>query len=101
MKQDLLPDHFDLEERTPSWLVCSDRKSLERKFTFKDFQQAFEFMTRSAQYAEEINHHPDWCNSWNEVRVSLTTHSSGGLTELDVQMAQRMSALAREVQSKA
>jgi 4a-hydroxytetrahydrobiopterin dehydratase len=100
MKQDLLPDHFDFEKSTPLWVVCSYRKSIERKFTFKDFRQAFEFMTLSAQYAEEIGHHPDWCNSWNEVRVSLTTHSSGGLTELDVWMAQRMNDLAQEFQVK-
>jgi len=100
MKQDLLPDHFDFEKSTPLWVVRSDRKSIERKFTFKDFRQAFEFMTLSAQYAEEIGHHPDWCNSWNEVRVSLTTHSSGGLTELDVWMAQRMNDLAQEFRVK-
>ena len=100
MKQDLLPDYFDFEAGAPLWQVRSDRKSLERKFTFKDFQQAFEFMTLAAQYAEEINHHPDWCNSWNEVRVSLTTHSFGGLTELDVRMAQKMNDLAGKVQAK-
>lgn len=97
MKQDLLPDYFDFEVNAPLWIVSSDRKSIERKFTFKDFQQAFEFMTLAAQFAEEINHHPDWCNSWNEVRVSLTTHSSGGLTELDVRLAQKMNDFAQNV----
>jgi 4a-hydroxytetrahydrobiopterin dehydratase len=100
MKRDLLPDSFDFEAGAPLWLTLSDRKHLERKFTFKDFQQAFEFMTLAAQYAEEINHHPDWCNTWNEVRVRLTTHSAGGLTELDVLMAQRMNDLAGKVQAK-
>jgi len=98
MKQNLLPDHFDFEANTPLWNVRSDRKFIERKFTFKNFQQAFEFMTLAAQFTEEINHHPDWCNSWNEVRVSLTTHSSGGLTELDVRLAQKMNDFAQKVQ---
>jgi 4a-hydroxytetrahydrobiopterin dehydratase len=100
MKRDLLPDHFDFEKSTPQWVVHSDRKSIERKFIFKDFGEAFEFMTLSAQYAEEISHHPDWCNSWNEVKVILTTHSSGGLTELDVRMAQKMNNLVRQFQVK-
>jgi 4a-hydroxytetrahydrobiopterin dehydratase len=100
MKQNLLPENIDLEKSAPLWVVHSDRKSIERQFTFKDFQQAFEFMTLSAQYAEEINHHPDWSNSWNRVRVILTTHSSGGLTELDMKMAQKMNQFADTLQSK-
>ena len=100
MKQNLLPENVDLNKGAPLWTVHPDRKSIERQFTFKDFQQAFEFMTLSAQYAEEINHHPDWSNSWNRVRVYLTTHSSGGLTELDMRMAQKMNDLAEKLQSK-
>ena len=95
-----MPTHFDFGVNTPLWDMHPDRKSIERKFTFKDFQQAFEFMTLAAQFAEEINHHPDWCNSWNKVRVSLTTHSSGGLTDLDVRLAQKMNDLAHKAQSK-
>ena len=94
MKQNLLPKNFDFEKGAPLWTLHSDHKSIERQFIFKDFQQAFEFMTLSAQYAEEINHHPDWSNSWNRVRVILTTHSSGGLTKLDLLMAQKMNDLA-------
>ena len=95
MKRNLLPENFDFEKSAPFWTLLPDRKSIERQFTFKDFQQAFEFMTLSAQYAEEINHHPDWSNSWNRVRVILTTHSSGGLTELDMQLARKMNELAK------
>ena len=100
MKQNLLSESIDFDKVTPLWVVRPDRKSMERQFIFKDFQQAFEFMTLSAQYAEEINHHPDWSNAWNQVRVSLTTHSSGGLTELDLRMAQKMNDLAEILQSK-
>ena len=98
MRNLLLPAHFDFEVNVPLWLVHSDRKSIEHIFIFKDFQQAFEFMTLSAQYAQEIDHHPDWSNSWNEVKVKLTTHSSGGLTDLDVQMARKMNDLALRVE---
>jgi len=54
-------------------------------------------MTLSAQYAEELDHHPDWSNSWNKVRVSLTTHSAGTLTALDIQLAKAMDAFASQV----
>ncbi len=97
MSPDLLPDNFDFQNITPLWIVHSDRKSIERTFTFQDFQQAFEFMTLVAQYAQEIDHHPDWSNTWNKVVVKLSTHSSDGLTELDVLMAQKMNELVQRV----
>ena len=62
-----------------------------------DFKEAFEFMTLCAQRAEEIDHHPDWSNSWNKVSVHLSTHSSKGLTALDIQMAKAMDILALQV----
>jgi 4a-hydroxytetrahydrobiopterin dehydratase len=54
-------------------------------------------MTLCAQYAEEIDHHPDWSNSWNKVAVQLSTHSSNGLTELDMQMAREMDLFALQL----
>jgi 4a-hydroxytetrahydrobiopterin dehydratase len=54
-------------------------------------------MTLSAQYAEELDHHPDWSNSWNKVSVELSTHSAGGLTELDIQLAKAMNTFANQV----
>lgn len=56
-------------------------------------------MTLCAQYAEEIDHHPDWSNSWNKVMVQLTTHSFNGLTELDIAMAKAMDTFALKQQS--
>ena len=97
MNPDLLPDNFDFQNITPLWSVHSDRKSIERTFIFKDFEQAFEFMTLVAQYAQELDHHPDWSNAWNKVRVSLTTHSAGTLTTLDIQLAKAMDAFASQV----
>ena len=90
-------DHFDLEKEIPLWSTEGNGKLLQREFVFKNFKQAFEFMTLSAQYAEEIDHHPDWSNSWNKVKVVLTTHSAGTLTRLDVQLAKAMDAFASQV----
>jgi 4a-hydroxytetrahydrobiopterin dehydratase len=58
-------------------------KHLKRNFEFHDFKEAFGFMTQVAEIAETLNHHPDWSNSWNEVLISISTHSAGGLTLLD------------------
>jgi 4a-hydroxytetrahydrobiopterin dehydratase len=61
--------------------------NLHRVFEFKDFSQAFSFMTRVALAAEKMDHHPDWSNSWNKVTVDLCTHSAGGLTKNDFDLA--------------
>ena len=98
MRSQLLPENFDFEEGAPSWVPDANQTSIERQYTFKDFEQAFQFMTQCARYAQEIDHHPDWSNSWNKVRVRLTTHSAGGLTELDIRMARQMNNLAEQVQ---
>jgi 4a-hydroxytetrahydrobiopterin dehydratase len=60
---------------------------LRKKITFKNFTQAFGFMTMVAFEAEKLNHHPDWKNSYNKVSISLQTHDAGGLTELDFKLA--------------
>ena len=67
------------------WSVLNG--SLHRVFEFQDFTQAFGFMTRVALAAEKMDHHPDWSNSWNKVTVDLSTHSAGGLTKNDVELA--------------
>jgi 4a-hydroxytetrahydrobiopterin dehydratase len=82
----------------PLWSLDKSGKKIVREFAFADFKQAFEFMTLCAQYAEEIDHHPDWSNSWNKVMVALTTHSAGTLTALDIQFAKAMDAFASQVQ---
>ena len=61
--------------------------NLHRVFEFKDFTQAFGFMTRVALAAEKMDHHPDWSNSWNKVTVDLCTHSAGGWTKNDFELA--------------
>jgi 4a-hydroxytetrahydrobiopterin dehydratase len=61
--------------------------NLHRRFEFKDFKQAFGFMKRVALVADRMDHHPDWSNSYNKVTVDLSTHSAGGLTKNDFQLA--------------
>jgi 4a-hydroxytetrahydrobiopterin dehydratase len=64
--------------------------NLHRVFEFQDFMQAFGFMTQVALAAEKMNHHPDWSNSWNKVTVDLCTHSAGGLTKNDFDLAEKI-----------
>jgi 4a-hydroxytetrahydrobiopterin dehydratase len=67
---------------------------LHRVFEFADFNEAFGFMTRAALHAEAMDHHPEWFNVYARVVVDLTTHSAGGITAKDVELARRMSAIA-------
>jgi 4a-hydroxytetrahydrobiopterin dehydratase len=78
----------------PGW--TRDGEKLHRTFTFRDFSEAFGFMSRVALAAEKLDHHPDWTNVWNRVTVTLSTHDAGGLTELDFRLAAEMNRLAGE-----
>jgi 4a-hydroxytetrahydrobiopterin dehydratase len=80
--------------RVPAWTPVSGRDAISRSFKFKDFNEAFGFMTRAALIAERMNHHPEWFNVWNRVDVTLSTHDAGGLTELDIKLAAAMDACA-------
>jgi 4a-hydroxytetrahydrobiopterin dehydratase len=77
----------------PGWSLAGGK--LRRELTFRDFVEAFAFMTACALVAEQRNHHPEWSNVWNRVVVELTTHDAGGISELDVAMATTMNELAR------
>lgn len=71
-----------------------ENNSLYRKFTFKDFNEAFAFMTRVALIAEKMNHHPKWTNVWNTVEVWLSTHDAGDVvTDRDRKLAEKIDAL--------
>ena len=76
------------------WSDVTDRDAITKKFEFKDFTQAFGFMTRAAQVAEKMNHHPEWFNVYNKVEVTLSTHDAGGVTELDVKLAEAMDKIS-------
>jgi 4a-hydroxytetrahydrobiopterin dehydratase len=75
----------------PDWRVIDG--SLHREFRFEDFTAAWAFMNRVAAVAEELDHHPDWSNSWATVVIDLCTHSAGGLTGADVDLARRIDQL--------
>lgn len=91
-KQDL--DRSTLPPLLATGWALAGEDALEKTFQFQDFKQAFAFMTKVAADAEDLNHHPEWSNVYRTVKVRLTTHDAGGLTNLDVQLAQRMDAAA-------
>ena len=76
----------------PEW--SSADNGLERSFTFRNFREAFGFMTEVALLAERKNHHPDWCNVYNRVTVRLTSHDQGTITEKDLDLAEKMELIA-------
>jgi len=77
----------------PEWEWDVKRDAIARSYTFKDFSEAFGFMTRVALLAEQADHHPEWSNVWNKVYILLTTHSAKGLTQKDVDLARKIDAL--------
>lgn len=77
-----------------SWSLVEDGTAIEAEFSFKGFNAAFGFMTRVALAAERQNHHPEWSNVYNRVTIRWTTHSEGGVTELDVKLARACSRFA-------
>ena len=80
--------------RLSGWSEVAGRDAIAKKFVFKDFNQAFGFMTRAALAAEKMDHHPEWFNVYKSVDVTLSTHDAGGLTELDIKLAETMDRLA-------
>ncbi|HEX3945344.1 MAG TPA: 4a-hydroxytetrahydrobiopterin dehydratase [Rhizomicrobium sp.] len=78
----------------PEWRDVDGRDAIVRTFRFKDFNDAFAFMTRVALLAEKMDHHPEWFNVYNRVDVTLATHDAGGVTEKDITMAKAMDAYA-------
>jgi 4a-hydroxytetrahydrobiopterin dehydratase len=80
--------------RTPDgWTLDESSKALVRSFTFKDFSEAFAFLTRVALHAEKADHHPEFTSVWNRVDFRLTSHDAGGVTERDVKLAEAINAL--------
>ncbi len=77
--------------RLPAWEHREGR--LRRELRFRDFVEAFGFMSRVALLAERANHHPDWSNVYNRVVIELSTHDAGGITERDLVLAREIEAL--------
>lgn len=79
----------------PGWQPPPGRDAIAKSFRFKDFQEAFAFMTRIALAAEKMDHHPEWSNVYNRVDILLSTHDAGGVTERDIRLAHTIEQAAR------
>lgn len=77
------------------WTMVENRDAIYKEYKFKNFNQAFGFMTRVALKAETMDHHPEWFNVYNKVQVTLSTHDAGGLTQKDVTLATFMEQAAK------
>ncbi|WP_375229204.1 4a-hydroxytetrahydrobiopterin dehydratase [Roseobacter sp. S98] len=75
------------------WKMVEGRDAIARTYSFGNFVEAFGWMTRVAIWAEKLNHHPEWDNVYKTVNVVLTTHDTGGLSDLDAQLARKMDSL--------
>tara|TARA_R110002050_G_scaffold917_3_gene6559 strand:+ start:6382 stop:6681 length:300 start_codon:yes stop_codon:yes gene_type:complete len=84
----------ELSTIAPQWQVVDE--TLQRSFTFRDFADAFTFITAIALVAEKNQHHPNWENNYNKVNIKLTTHDVGGLSQLDFKLAQAIDSFAPE-----
>jgi len=80
--------------KLPEWSDVPGRDAIRRKFVFRDFNAAFGFMARVALAAEKMDHHPEWSNVYRTVEVTLATHDAGGVTALDIELAQAMERFA-------
>lgn len=83
-----------LPAELPGWIPVEGRDALKKIFKFKSFSEAWGFMARVALAAEKLNHHPEWCNVYNRVEITLTTHDCDGLSDLDVKLAKRIDGYA-------
>lgn len=81
----------------PGWTVVGGK--LHREYQFEDFVQAFGFMSGAALVAESMGHHPEWSNVYHKVVVNLVTHSLGGISNFDVELAQKLESLAKRQMS--
>jgi len=81
----------------PGWTETPGREAIARTFTFKDFNEAFGFMSRAALVAEKRAHHPEWRNVYRTVEVVLATHDAGGVTARDIELAKAMNAIAKQL----
>ena len=77
----------------PEWSLRGDGSAVDREFTFKNFSEAWAFMSRVALLAEKHDHHPEWSNVYNRVAITLTTHDAGGLSERDTKLARAIDKL--------
>jgi 4a-hydroxytetrahydrobiopterin dehydratase len=87
--------HAALETLT-GWTEADDRDAIRKTYRFADFNEAWGFMSRTALIAEQMNHHPEWLNVYDRVEITLTTHDAGGLSTLDVDLANHMDRIVAQ-----
>jgi 4a-hydroxytetrahydrobiopterin dehydratase len=80
------------------WTFEDGGKALVSSFQFKDFSEAFAFLTRVAMHAEKVDHHPEFTSVWNRVDFRLTSHDAGGVTDRDLRLAESINRIARSEQ---
>ncbi len=97
---DKLTEAERTEQITPlldnGWAMVDGRDAIEKTFVFRNFIEAFGFMTQAALWAEKWNHHPEWSNVYKTVDVTLTTHDADGLSALDAKLGAKIDALAQK-----
>src|SRR4051812_45165048 len=84
-------------EGLSGWSEVAGREAIQRTYSFRNFNEAFGFMARAALVAEKNDHHPEWRNVYKTVEVVLATHDAGGVTARDVELAQAMNAIAKQL----
>ena len=89
-----LPDEERAALLANGWSMVDGRDAIHKTFQFANFVEAFGFMSKAAIWAEKLNHHPEWSNVYKTVEVTLTTHDTGGLSELDGKLAAKLDQLA-------
>ena len=93
-----LEEIYLAKDRVPEWTVeTNPREALYLEWRGRDFRETFSLMTKIAEVAEELNHHPEWFNVYSRLTIRLTTHDVGGLSELDFTMAQRIDLLIQHI----
>ncbi len=78
-------------KKNPSWII--DNKTIKKEFIFDNFIDAFGFISKVALLSEKMDHHPDWQNTYNKVKINLTTHDKGGITSNDTKLAESIDKL--------
>ena len=94
------PPRSTLEWNRRQRQMCIRDSTIHKAFSFDDFKQAWSFMNKVADAAEKADHHPDWCNSYNQVSITLTTHQSGGLTAKDFDLASSIENILKTIKSQ-
>lgn len=93
LERDLALGHL----KSQGWQIVTKRDAIQKIYQFKNFNEAWGFMSRCALIAESMNHHPEWFNVYNKVDVTLSTHDCDGLSVNDIELAKQMEIIANQI----